>query len=301
MLGGGALALLAPVRLRPRELLGLTDSAFGAPGRPRPFRAPLRIPRVLRGGRLRIPMREAAVQVLPGPKTRMWTYDGTFPGPTIRRRAGQRTEVTFEHRLGRKAGELTVHLHGGHNRSEFDGQPGGNTPSRRPSLYCRIPEGLSERASGNDLLIRPGGKRTYVYDLIEEGGPERAAFQWYHDHRLDRTAPNVWNGLAGMWIIDDDFDAALGLPAGARDIPLMIADRSFDRRNQLTDPFGNPAPAQRPGRRQLRARQRRLSPPPPSLGPPLPAAAAQRLQLPLLQPLPLQRRDRCTRSPPRPA
>ena len=40
-----------------------------------------------------------------------------------------------------------------------------------------------------------------------------------------------------MWIIDDEFDASLPLPRGERDIPLMIADRSFDKRNQLTDPF----------------------------------------------------------------
>ena len=43
---------------------------------------------------------------------------------------------------------------------------------------------------------------------MEDGAPERAAFQWYHDHRLDNTARNVWRGLAGMWIIDDEVDVA---------------------------------------------------------------------------------------------
>lgn len=57
------------------------------------------------------------------------------------------------------------------------------------------------------------------------------------DHRLDRTARNVWRGLAGMWIVDDELDASLPLPRGDRDIPLMLADRSFDSRNQLADPF----------------------------------------------------------------
>ena len=85
-------------------------------------------------------------------------------------------------------GELTVHLHGGHNRTQFDGQPGGLTPSHPQSFYCQIPRGLSPRESGNDVLIEPGGQRTYVYDLTENGRPERAAFQWYHDHRLDHTA-----------------------------------------------------------------------------------------------------------------
>ena len=65
----------------------------------------------------------------------------------------------------------------------------------------------------------------------------RGAFRWYHDHRLDRTAPHSWKGLAGMFIVDDELDASLPLPGGERDIPLLIAERSFDRHNQLTDPF----------------------------------------------------------------
>jgi spore coat protein A, manganese oxidase len=204
-----------------------------------PFQRPLPIPEELRGERITIPIREAEVQVLPGRSTRMWTYGGSFPGPTIRRPAGQRTEVTFEHRLPREAGELTVHLHGGHNRSEYDGQPGGLTASHPFSFYCQIPSDLSARVSGNDLLIRPGHSKRYVYDLVEDGRPERAAFEWYHDHRLDHTARNVWRGLAGMWIVDDEFNASLPLPRGECDIPLMIADRSFDRHNQLTDPFSD--------------------------------------------------------------
>jgi FtsP/CotA-like multicopper oxidase with cupredoxin domain len=212
---------------------------FGlAAAKPAKFTRALRIPPVLSGAQIEIEMREAKIAVLPGAKTKMWTYAGTFPGPTIRRPAGQATEVTFVHKLPAKAGELTVHLHGGHNRSSDDGQPGGLTRSQPRALYCDIADRLAPGDSGNDLLIAPGGRRTYVYDLIEDGGPERAAFQWYHDHRLERTSPNVWRGLAGMMIIDDEFDASLPLPSGDRDIPLMIVDRSFTERNQLTDPFG---------------------------------------------------------------
>jgi spore coat protein A len=227
--------------MRPAALLpGASQPARAHAGEP--FRSRLPIPEELTGARLTIPIREAELQIFPGAKTRMWTYGGTFPGPTIRRPAGRRTEVTFRHELPRSAGELTVHLHGGHNRSQFDGQPGGLTPSHARSFYCDIPRGLSPQQSGNDLLLGPGGKRTYVYDLTEEGRPERAAFQWYHDHRLDHTARNIWRGLAGMWIVDDEFEASLSLPRGARDLALMIGDRSFDRENQLTNPFTNRRP-----------------------------------------------------------
>lgn len=232
-LGGGALAYLLPLRMGGAlPLVPDAPQALAAV----PFRAPLPIPPELTGSRLEIPIREAEAQILPGAKTRLWTYGGSFPGPTIRRPAGERTHVTFRHQLP-AAGELSVHLHGGHNRSEFDGQPGGLTKRQPISAFCRIPSGLSARQSGNDLLLSPGGSKTYVYDLTEEGRPERAAFQWYHDHRLDRTAPHSWRGLAGMWIVEDEFEAALPLPRGERDVPLMIADREFDRDNQLTDPF----------------------------------------------------------------
>ena len=45
-------------------------------------------------------MRKALVRVLPhGPRTPMWTYGGTFPGPTIVRPAGRDTHVTFVNHL----------------------------------------------------------------------------------------------------------------------------------------------------------------------------------------------------------
>src|SRR6266404_2740686 len=43
---------------------------------------------------------EACVQILDGPCTNMWTYGGTYPGLTIRRPTGQRTNATFTNNLG---------------------------------------------------------------------------------------------------------------------------------------------------------------------------------------------------------
>ncbi len=45
-----------------------------------------------------------------------------------------------------------------------------------------------------------------------------------------------------MWIVDDGSRSALPLPRGDRDLPLMIGDRTFDRHNQLTDPFAGRRP-----------------------------------------------------------
>ncbi|MFG3117994.1 multicopper oxidase family protein [Streptomyces sp. NPDC048197] len=67
------------------------------------------------------------------------------------------------------------------------------------------------------------GCRSYVYPL-----PQRAATLWYHDHRMDFSAPQVWRGLAGFFLIGDEEEDQLPLPGGDRDIPLMLCDRSFD-------------------------------------------------------------------------
>ena len=284
--GAGGLALVLPVRLRPG---GLGLPAAAADKARAQFKAPLRIPAVLTDPQIEIEMRQASIGVLPGQKTKMWTYGGSFPGPTIRRPAGQPTEVTFVHRLPPKAGELTVHLHGGHNRSSEDGQPGGLTARQPRALYCKISDRLAPADSGNELLIEPGGRRTYRYDLIEDGAPERAAFQWYHDHRLERTGRNVWKGLAGMMIIDDELDASLPLPRGERDIPLMLVDRSFDKHNQLTDPFGRGAHAPNDGVTGRSRSSTASTAPTTSERRPLPGSDPQRGQLQPLQPVPLRR------------
>src|SRR4051794_5885561 len=48
------------------------------------FEQPFFRPKVLTDSHIRIKMRATSVRVLPhGPLTRMWTYGGTYPGPTI--------------------------------------------------------------------------------------------------------------------------------------------------------------------------------------------------------------------------
>ncbi len=170
---------------------------------------------MLTGSNITLTARLADVQILPGAKTTMWTYNGMFPGPTIRRPTGQTTRVTLVNDLPPEAGDLTLHNHGNHSTPENDGQP-------------------DDRLAANG-----GGSVTYTYTGTEAGGNERGAMQWYHDHRMDVTARNVWMGLAGMYIIDDPADPQT-LPKGAYDVPLMLADRSFDANNQIRyNPAGN--------------------------------------------------------------
>jgi FtsP/CotA-like multicopper oxidase with cupredoxin domain len=177
------------------------------------FQQRLKQPPRLTGAHPRIVMRRAKVRVFPtGPRTSMITFGGTYPGPTIVRRAGQDTKVTFVNHLPRKYGAVTIHQHAGHQKSKFDGQPASH-------------------------LIRHGKQLTYDYPLRDAGRPLPAALRFYHDHRMNKTARNNWFGLQGMFLTTDPHDARIGLPHGRYDIPLAVTDRSFDDHNQLTNPF----------------------------------------------------------------
>jgi spore coat protein A len=177
------------------------------------FEQPLVQPPRLHGKHLRIVMRRAKVRVLPhGPRTSMITFGGSFPGPTIVRRSGRDTKVTFVNHLPRKVGAVTIHQHAGHQKSKFDGQPASH-------------------------LIKHGKGLTYDYPLRDGGTPLPAALRFYHDHRMNKTAQNNWMGLQGMFQTTDPREAKMGLPHGNHEIPLAVTDRSFRADNQLTNPF----------------------------------------------------------------
>ncbi|MEU4570935.1 multicopper oxidase family protein [Nonomuraea sp. NPDC023979] len=176
---------------------------------PKPYAVPLPVPEIAKPSRTTagvdyydLTPRAADVEILPGMKTRIWGYGGSFPGPTIEARAGRRTVV-------RLANELDVptvmHLHGGHTPPESDGYP--------------------------TDLVQPAQRRDYDFPL-----DQRAATLWYHDHRMDYTGPQVWRGLAGFFLVRDAEEEALPLPSGERDLPLMICDRSFSEDGQMPYP-----------------------------------------------------------------
>jgi spore coat protein A, manganese oxidase len=98
---GGALGLMAATGLSASAALARRPPITGAELRsavplPPAFQVPLSLPSVLApfstsGGvdRYEITQREATAEILPGVRTPLWTYEGTFPGPTIESRRGR--------------------------------------------------------------------------------------------------------------------------------------------------------------------------------------------------------------------
>ncbi|MEU8900656.1 multicopper oxidase domain-containing protein [Nocardia sp. NPDC048505] len=183
---------------------------------PRPFTVPLPIPRVLEPVRrdavadyYEIAQGPAELEILPGLRTPAWTYGGSFPGPTIVARAGRRSVIRHRNDLDQPA---VVHLHGGHTPADSDGYP----------MDLILPAHATHHTGHHQARDAAPGHRDYTYP-----NQQRAATLWYHDHRHGGTGYALWQGLAGFHLIDDEEQAALRLPSGARDLPLMLADRSF--------------------------------------------------------------------------
>jgi FtsP/CotA-like multicopper oxidase with cupredoxin domain len=89
----------------------------------------------------------------------------------------------------------------------------------------------------------------YAYRFEVEN---RAGTYWYHSHSHMRVGKHTQRGIAGLILVEDDEEAALGLPSGDREIPLILQDRLLDDNgipvyeapNTMeghagTEPFGN--------------------------------------------------------------
>lgn len=180
-----------------------------------------------------IAIRETAQQLHSElPPSVVWAYDdGTgpsYPGPTIEAGSGLEVNVNWindlrdvdtgdyrtEHILdvdqscihgAQNLPKVVVHLHGGHVSEENDGYP--------------------------ENTFLPGHQAGYVYPNQQQAGT-----LWYHDHALGITRLNVYMGLAGAYILRDETEQALELPAGTFEVPLVIQDRRFEAGGQLYYP-----------------------------------------------------------------
>ena len=154
------------------------------------------------------------VAIRPGATTHVWRYRGRllrgdtgsfeasaggYLGPVIRVRAGQRVRIDLVNGLPEPT---IIHWHGLHVPDTMDGHP--------------------------RFAIAPGARYEYEFKVAD-----RAGSYWFHPHPHGRTGKQVYAGLAGLFLISDDEETALGLPEGAHDLPLVLQDRRFDASNQF--------------------------------------------------------------------
>ena len=110
--------------------------------------------------------RIAEVEIVPGKKTKMWTYDGGVPGPLLRAKVGDTLVVHFKNSLPEAT---SIHWHG-----------------------LRVPAAMD----GNGMpSIPPGGTFEYRFTL-----PDAGTF-WYHPHV--NSAAQLGFGLYGALVVDE--------------------------------------------------------------------------------------------------
>lgn len=156
------------------------------------------------------------------PLQTLWTYDGTVPGPTYHAYYGEPILVRNFNDLPTNNGgfglpSVSTHLHNGHTPSESDGFPC-DFFERNHFYDQHYPNVLAGFASTH----APDG------DIRES-----MSTLWYHDHRADHTGENVYKGLAGFYLLFNEFDTGdettgFRLPSGEFDVPMMFTDRVFD-------------------------------------------------------------------------
>jgi bilirubin oxidase len=142
---------------------------------------------------------EADVQILNGAKTKMFVFNGQYPGPTIRTVAGQRVVANVTNNT---IHAINVHFHGMVIEPEHDGGPW-NT-------------------------LSPGQSHTYRWVAKKE----YPMSGWYHAHPHGMTHVMTPRGMVGTLEVlptagNDPMPSAFG------DDWLVMSDQKYDFNNQL--------------------------------------------------------------------
>ena len=178
-------------------------------------------------------------------RTHIWAYQDLATGSIGPLRINARYGEPVIHRVhndlprsGPFAGgfginEISTHLHNGHHASESDGSPVEMYgPGRfKDHHYPNVRAGFASNYPTTTLNGR----------TVQGDYRETMSFLWFHDHRHDFTAQNVYKGLASFYpLFSDDINLDTGdettglrLPSGEFDIPLIFQDLAFSSDGEL--------------------------------------------------------------------
>jgi len=176
------------------------------------------------------------------PPQPIWGFNGITPGPLIVERYGNLGSPGNGSILVRQRNNLpsnnggfglpsvTTHLHNGHTPLESDGFPCffNGQGQFYDHHYANVYAGINSTHPGT------GDIKEAMHTL------------WYHDHRIDHTAENTYKGLAGTYILFNEFDTGdenTGFrlpsfgdgqnPLTSFDVYMVFNDKVFDSQTGL--------------------------------------------------------------------
>lgn len=160
------------------------------------FDRPLTIPSVTSGS-VSLNAQFSVSELLKGKSSTTFSYANGLLGTTIKSNTGETVNVSLQNSL---SDETNIHWHGLILPENMDGHP--------------------------KDVASPGGSLNYSLPIIQ-----RAGTYWYHPHPHGLTGKQVFMGLAGMFIVNDPEEAALNLPSGEFEVPIILQDKHFEGDN----------------------------------------------------------------------
>ncbi len=154
---------------------------------------PLPVPPLLesrRGQPLFMTLQRAHWSFTQGTRAPVWGVNGRYLGPTIRVWKGDDVKLIYSNRLAENVSMTVAGL--------------------------LVPGPLM---GGPARMMSPNADWAPVLPIRQS-----AATLWYHANTPNRTAQQVYNGLAGMWLVEDDISKTLPIPNhyGVDDFPVII-------------------------------------------------------------------------------
>ncbi|WP_075183071.1 cell division protein FtsP [Pantoea sp. 1.19] len=131
-----------------------------------------------------------------GGKAPAWGINGLYLGPTVRVWSGDDVKLIYSNRL--------------------------SEPVAMTISGLQVPGALM---GGAPRMMSPGVDWSPVMPIRQP-----AATCWYHANTPNRMAPHVYNGLAGMWLVEDAVSKNLPIPShyGVDDFPIILQDKRLD-------------------------------------------------------------------------
>ncbi|GAB3179517.1 multicopper oxidase family protein [Telluribacter humicola] len=158
-----------------------------------PFSQPLSIAKsVVNPANYPLVARQTLAPVIKDKNTSVLSFtSNSIANPLFRVDKGKQFSAQYTNQTG---GKSNIHWHGLIIPAAMDGHPEATIPN--------------------------GGSFQFTFPVNQ-----RAGTYWYHPHPHGATARQAYMGLAGMFIVQDEEEQQLGLPAGEYELPLILSDK----------------------------------------------------------------------------